>query len=140
MKFFTITTLLSLFLCSALAQSSPLDKKITISLVEVTLPEALNKISKAGDFSFSYNSSLISDEQIVTLYAIDRTVGSILTDLFKGTVSFKAKGRYIILKKVALTPKPSQFVIAGFVEDEGTGEKLKDASLRQGTHQFSVDG
>jgi hypothetical protein len=129
MKFFTITTLLSLFLCSALAQSSPLDKKITISLVEVTLPEALNKISKAGDFSFSYNSSLISDEQIVTLYAIDRTVGSILTDLFKGTVSFKAKGRYIILKKVALTPKPSQFVIAGFVEDEGTGEKLKDASV-----------
>ncbi len=129
MKFFTITTLLSLFLCSALAQSSPLDKKITISLVEVTLPEALNKISKAGDFSFSYNSSLISDEQIVTLYAIDRTVGSILTDLFKGTVSFKAKGRYIILKKVALTPKPSQFVIAGFVEDEGTGEKLKDVSV-----------
>lgn len=129
MKTFITTILLCFILFPATAQTSLLDKRITISLVEVTLPEALNKIGKAGNCSFTYNSSLISDQQLVTLYAIDRTIGAILTDLFKGSVSFKAKERYIILKKVALTPKPSQFILAGFVEDESTGEKLRDASV-----------
>ncbi len=129
MKAIACAVILFLFLYPAGAQPLLLDKRISISVVEVTMPEALNQISKAGNFSFTYNSSIISDTQLVTLYAIDRPIGVILTDLFNGSVSFKAKERYIILKKVVLAPKPSQFIMAGFVENAASGEKLKDVSV-----------
>lgn len=118
-----------IFLMDFVQAQSILDKKITISLMEEKMPEALNKIGKAGDFSFSYNSSIISAEQTVTVYAFDRTVAEVLTEIFKGTISFKEKGKYVILKKVAVVTKPSQFIVSGFIEDSQTQNKIENASV-----------
>jgi hypothetical protein len=108
---------------------SLLEKRITVSLMEEKLPEALKQIGKACGFSFSYNSSIVSAEQRVTVYAVDRSVADILIEIFKGTVSFKEKGKYIILKKVAAVTKPSQFIVSGFIEDDATGDKIENASV-----------
>jgi hypothetical protein len=113
---------------SAKAQSI-LDKKITISLMDEKMPEALNKIGKAGGFYFSYNSSILSAEQTVTIYAFDRTVAEVLTEIFKGNISFKEKGKYIILKKVVVVAKPSQYIVSGFIEDAQTQNKIENASV-----------
>lgn len=118
-----------IFLVGFAQAQSILDKKITISLMEEKMPEALNKIGKAGDFSFSYNSSIISTEQTVTVYAFDRTVAEVLAEIFKGTISFKEKGKYVILKKVAVVARPSQYIVSGFVEDAQTQNKIENASV-----------
>ena len=46
---------------SAMSQRSHLSKRITISYVSVRLDDALEEISRAGDFSFSYNADLINE-------------------------------------------------------------------------------
>ncbi|MFM8912465.1 MAG: hypothetical protein ACKOE6_06015 [Flammeovirgaceae bacterium] len=93
------------------------------------LPESLAKISKEGGFDFSYNSAIISNDQRVTLYAFDRTIRELLDEIFKGTMQYKEKGKYVILKKTALSTKPSQVMITGFVEDANTGNKIENASV-----------
>ncbi|MFM7850740.1 MAG: hypothetical protein ACKO96_02205, partial [Flammeovirgaceae bacterium] len=120
-----------LFLSAALfgnAQSI-LEKKITISLIDEKIPDALAKLSKEGNFSFSYNSSILSREQLVTLYAFDRTLREVLDEIFKGTVQYKEKGKYLILKKAATATKNSQVIVRGFIEDLETGKKIENASV-----------
>ncbi|MFM8739315.1 MAG: hypothetical protein ACKOC0_03830 [Cytophagales bacterium] len=106
-----------------------MDKKITISLMNERLPEALTKISKEGGFAFSYNSAIISNSQLVTVYAFERTIREVLDEIFKGTMQFKEKNKYVILKKMAVASKPSQVIITGFVEDAVTGRKIENASV-----------
>lgn len=122
-------TILFILFASYSNGQSLLEKKITISLIDERLPEALVKISKEGGFSFSYNSSIISAEQTVTVYAFERSIRDVLDQLFKGSMQYSEKGKYIILKKVALAAKPSQFLVSGFVEDSFNQSKIENASV-----------
>lgn len=107
---------------------SLLEKKITLSLMDERLPVALAKISKEGGFSFSYNSSIIDNEQRVTVYAFERTIREVLDEIFKSSMQYKEKGKYVILKKIALSGKPTKFLVSGFVED-ASGNKIENASV-----------
>jgi hypothetical protein len=119
------------FLSAALFSNaqSILEKKITISILDEKIPDALAKLSKEGNFAFSYNSSLLPREQKVTLYAFDRSLREILDEIFKGSVQYKEKGKYLILKKAAIATKTSQVIVSGFIEDAATGGKIENASV-----------
>ena len=115
-------------------QSKPipiLERKITISFKDEKISSALNKIGQQGEFSFSYNSSIISETETVTLEIVDKSVREALNSIFKGSKNYKEKNGYLILTQAPPPPKVETTVIilSGYVEDETTGEKIPDASV-----------
>lgn len=129
---------LSLFVCLlnslAFAQSKTvpiLERPVTLSLKEEKLPLALSQIAKQGNFSFSYNSSIISQEETVTLEVEEKSVREVLNLIFKGSKLYKEKNKYLILTQAPPPPKPEStvFLVSGYVEDGSTGQKISDASI-----------
>ncbi|MEJ0055139.1 MAG: FecR domain-containing protein [Bacteroidota bacterium] len=118
---------------SALCQTKIpiLERKVTIGLSNEKLPDALARIAQEGKFSFSYNSSIISNDQTVTLTASNKTIRDVLNDVFNGSMDYKEKSNHLILTKVV---RPTQattisVIISGYVEDAVTKEKIANASV-----------
>jgi len=112
----------------ATAQDTPvLQRVITISVTNESLPVLLGKVSEAGKFSFSYNPAIINEDQFITINAKSKTVKEILDEIFKETVSYKERSNYLILSK----PKPkviksTTVLISGYVQDAKTAKRLAD--------------
>ncbi|WP_438871761.1 STN and carboxypeptidase regulatory-like domain-containing protein [Pedobacter panaciterrae] len=115
-----------------------LDRRVNLDIKQQPISEVLNKMSKAGDFYFSYTGSLFKQDSIVNLKVKDMQVRDILDRLFNGKVDYKETGQYIILRYAAnhLTIEPENitsadklYIISGYVIDTETGKKIKQASV-----------
>lgn len=115
-----------------------LDRRVNLDIKQQPISEVLNKMSKAGDFYFSYTGSLFKQDSIVNLKVRDMQVRDILDRLFNGKVDYKETGQYIILRYAAnhLTIEPENitsadklYIISGYVIDTETGKKIKQASV-----------
>ena len=134
MKLFYTILFASLSFVQSFSQSKAtpiLERKITISCKEEKVSTALNKIGQQAGFSFSYNSSIISETETVTLEIVGKSVREALNTIFKGTKLYKEKNGYLILSQAPPSPKveTTVIVLSGYVEDEKTGEKIPDASV-----------
>jgi hypothetical protein len=98
----------------------------------------LEILSNKGNFYFSYNSSLIKKDSLITFSAYNKSVKEILDFIFKPNYEYKESGNYIILRRapIKITLLTSQaitedkfYAVSGYVQDEETGEKLADASV-----------
>ncbi|MBX2895402.1 MAG: hypothetical protein KF763_08160 [Cyclobacteriaceae bacterium] len=109
-----------------------LERSITLNVANEKVPWVLNRVAQLANFSFSYNSSIIDSELTVTLQAENFTVRQVLNEIFKGALSYKAKGNYVILTKAAPPPVKNNsvtIVVSGYVEDASTGAKLQQVSV-----------
>lgn len=106
-----------------------LERTITITFERESLEAALKKIGRQGGFSFSYNSSLIEGNRIVTHSFANKTVREVLDQLFKGTIQYKERSRYIILTRAEVRSSNQPRVLTGYVVDESTGQRLKNVSI-----------
>jgi hypothetical protein len=113
------------------AQKNPiLQRVITLNTANEPLSSALNKISDAGNFSFSYNPAILNENQSVNLNAKSKTVKELLDGIFKGAVAYKERGNYLILSKTK--PKVIQsttVLISGYVQDYKTRKRLADTHV-----------
>src|SRR5690606_31698894 len=89
--------LLAIACLSAAGQTPLLERRITLSIEDKRLDEALIQISAAGRFIFSYSPAILDGDKVVRYNFVDRSVREILDEIFKGTVQYKARGKYIIL-------------------------------------------
>lgn len=112
----------------AQAEVPLLERVISIVFESERVDVALRKISQQGNFTFSYNPSVIDASRIVNGSFNGMTIREILNELFKGTVQYKARGNYIILTKGQASTSNSQ-TFSGYVVDESTGKRLKDVSV-----------
>lgn len=109
---------------------SPLSRVISIEANKEKAATVLASIAREGKFSFSYNSTIISEDQLVTIDAQNKTVREILDEIFKGALIYKEKSSHIILSKAPVkTSQSSSTVITGFVEDSETKERIASASV-----------
>lgn len=109
-----------------------LDRRIDISFKNEKITTVLNRIGQLGNFSFSYNSAIISNDDVVTIEGKNITVREILNEVFKGSMNYKEKGNHLILTRVPVkAPKANvtSMIISGYVEDWFTNEKIVDASV-----------
>ncbi len=90
---------------------------------------ALRKISQQGNFTFSYNPTVIDASRIVNGSFSGMTVREVLDELFKGSVQYKARGTYIILTKGQAKTSTNTETYSGYVVDESTGARLKNVSV-----------
>lgn len=126
-----LLTFLLLLICitKVISQSRPpLERIISIKISNERIDNALNIISKAGNFSFSYNPEEISVEKKVSLNTQNQPVREVLSNILGNTISFKNRGNYIILKKNTEEPQKDFFVM-GYVSDGETGLKIERASI-----------
>lgn len=112
------------------AQTPLLERKITLSTDNERLETTLRKIADAGGFTFSYNPAVIDDARHVSFRFINRSVREVLDEIFKGTVQYKARGKYIILTEAPRRPVQKETaIVTGYIVDEATGERLRDVSV-----------
>ncbi|MBT1701995.1 STN and carboxypeptidase regulatory-like domain-containing protein [Chryseosolibacter indicus] len=126
--------LLSLFLVinSGLAQNNTpfLERKVTITLNQERLDEALKKIADQCGFTFSYNTSVVDADRAISYSFRNQTVRQILDEIFEGTVDYKVRSKYLILTKAkGSSKKKDEDTFAGYVIDEATGERIKNATI-----------
>jgi len=139
-----ITLTLLLFAGYAKAQMplSPskynLEKKVTVEVKDQQISQVLKKISRAGDFYFSYSGTLIKQDSLVSLSMRNTPVREILNKLFNNKVDYTENGEYIILRYAAnhftiepenITTAEKLYLISGYVIDTETGQKVKQASV-----------
>lgn len=129
--------LLILFAFTASAQT-PLKKNISVQANRQRLDNVLEIISNTGNFYFSYNSNIIRRDSLVTVNFNNKPVKEILDYLFKDRYEYIESGNYIILRRKAISAasvvkqtvtEDKAYILAGYIIDETTGEKLNEASV-----------
>ncbi len=130
MKTLSVLLVLTCGFFSLVAQSTLLERRITLTLEGETVEASLRKISEAGNFIFSYSPAILDGGETVHHRFVNRTVREVLDQLFAGTLRYTVRGNYIILTRE--TPQRSDketTVITGFVVDEDTGKRLENVSV-----------
>ncbi|HMG92411.1 MAG TPA: STN domain-containing protein [Chryseolinea sp.] len=118
-----------LFSTYGYAEVPLLERVISITLETEKMDVALHKISQQGNFTFSYNPTVIDASRIVSASFNGTTVREVLDELFKGSVQYKTRGNYIILTKGQVSSSANSQTYSGYVVDETTGARLKNVSV-----------
>lgn len=107
-----------------------LERTITITFSNEQVDAALSKISEQAGFTFSYNTSAIDTKKTISRTFTNKTVREVLNEIFDGEVEYKVRSKYIILTKAKKTSKKkNEEIFAGYIIDEATGERIKNASV-----------
>lgn len=121
-----------------LPSKNNLEKRVNIDVKEQRVSEVLKKISRAGEFYFSYSGTLIKQDSLVTLNMRNTPVRELLNKLFHSKVDYAENGEYIILRYAPnrftiepenITTAEKLYLISGYVIDTQTGLKVKQASI-----------
>jgi hypothetical protein len=122
--------------------ASNLSRNISLNIKDQPLSMVLNKMSSAGNFYFSYSGDVIKSDPVVSIYAQNTSVKNALSELLDDEVEYKESGKYIILRSVSqrfrVVPEVvgntgDAYEIQGYVYDESTGAKVKNASVYERT-------
>jgi hypothetical protein len=115
-----------------------LNRTISLQVNQQRLDNVLEILSNKGNFYFSYNSSIIKKDSIVSFNYTNKSVKTILSSLFNENFEFKESGNYIIIRKAPIrltivTKKvevaEKNYAVAGHVYDEQTGAAINEATI-----------
>lgn len=109
-----------------------LERPISISVENERATIILSRIGQAAGFSFSYNSSIIDTNYILSLDVQNLTVRQVLNKMFEGSLNYKEKGHYVILTRAPAPVVKNNvitIVVSGYIEDSNTGSKIPHASI-----------
>jgi len=139
--FLTVAALLGL---QAVGQRSHLSTKITLSYSSIPLYDALDEISRIGNFSFSYNADLINGDSLVSIDVNNEKVGSVLEHLLGENIRNKEVGNHVILiqsshrETQGVSGQKTEYLIQGYIEDGLTGHQLKDATVYEVSRRKAI--
>ena len=105
---------------------SLLNKPVSLEVKNQPVSSVLSAISQQGNFYFSYNSSLIREDSLVSLSVKSKTVKQVLDMLFSGRLRYKETGNYVILQTAFSV---QSYTVSGYIMDGRTGEKISDATI-----------
>jgi hypothetical protein len=107
-------------------KASLLEKKISISFSNISIPQALQKIEVTAGVVFSYSPTIFSSQSTVDKQFTNVSVRQLLDQLFEGDIVYKERKKYIILTKGSSRSKEQ---VAGYISDSKTGERLRNVSI-----------
>ena len=121
--------LLLLALCllpfNTFAQTSILERNVTLKVQNAPLGEVLKTISQQANFYFSYNSNILDASKKVSVFAESQSVRGVTRTVLGDNYEFKEKGNYLIIRKL----KTDERLIGGYISDQKTGEKLSNVTV-----------
>lgn len=118
---------------SARAQTpAPLDRRISLTIQNERLDTALDRVARAGGFTFSYGSGLFDANRRVSLRVQDQPVRAVLARLLgEQAVDLRSRGNHLILTRrpPPKAPTRTQFFVEGYVRDAADGLGLGRVSV-----------
>ncbi|HEY4288351.1 MAG TPA: hypothetical protein VGN00_14710 [Puia sp.] len=136
---------LGLFLLGSLPTAyaqSKLDKKISVSIHQRPLAQALAEIGRKGGVVFSYNTTILNGDSLVNAEADGMTVRQVLVRLLGDGYDYSENGKYVIIlqrpKAPPNIPPVRSYMISGYVKDETTREKIGNASVYESDQLVST--
>lgn|GEM_PF-132468 len=129
---FMLRKSLILFCASAIsvclgAQLPILERQVSIHASGTRLTEVFAQMEGQAQFSFSYNSKLIPEEKLVTVDVQNRPVREVLKKMFGESLSYKQRGRFLILAK-APKEEDKKVLVSGYVES-AKGEPIPNTTV-----------
>lgn len=118
---FTITS-------ASLAGQNYLQQRVTITKGDLTVRELLLAISQQVHCRFAYNSQTIPEDSLVHVNVLNKPLKELLNNVFGSNVHCKQRDEYIIIQR---TLEDGQWYVSGYVNDESSGEPLRDVSVYQ---------
>ena len=118
------------------APTPPLERLITVDIRNQPIERALEQISRAGAFSFSYNPARVPLTTTVSVQLTRTPVREALNQVFKGGgVTYKMRGNHVILLRQEPSPDapPKYLVLDGYILDAPTGVPIARASVFEKT-------
>lgn len=140
-----ILFLLVLFMATAAFSQQ---KKVTLSLKNVTVKTALETLKAQSGLSYWLNTNDVNLQKIVSVNLKNKTVEDALKEILKGQdVRYQITNDHIVISKTSLSPEPKQEVtptseelrkIVGTVTDE-KGQPLPGVTvLIEGTNKGTI--
>ena len=128
-----ISVLFSLcFFGNVSAQDDPLVRRIDVSISNLSTAEALEKVSQAGKFYFSYNAAGIESNRKVSLVCTQKPVKEILKEILGKGYSLKSGGNHVIIlsnQEYSNPKKGTEYQISGSILDAKTGKHISSVSV-----------
>ena len=111
------------------SQTPLLERPITLRLNSEKISVVLENIAKQGNFSFSYNSAIFDVNNRGDITVTNKPVREVLNLIFKGIITYKVRGNYIILQKNNQEEQKKSIIISGYVIDKQTDSPLSNATI-----------
>ncbi len=133
-------TVLIILLCTVYSGygQSVLNRTVTLDVNRQRLDQVLEIISNKADCYFSYSSSVVRKDSLVTLSVRNKTIKEVLSLLFNTSFEFRESGSYVIIRKAPIrmtmiTKKAEMedkiYTVSGYVYDEQSDAAIPDASV-----------
>jgi hypothetical protein len=114
---------------SSLSQTPLLERPITLRFSNEKISVVLDNIAKQGSFSFSYNSDIFDVNNRGDITVTNKPVREVLNLIFRGTITFKVRGNYIILQKNNQEEQKKSLVLSGYIIDRQTDKPLEKVTV-----------
>ncbi|MBK9014043.1 MAG: TonB-dependent receptor [Saprospiraceae bacterium] len=121
---------LVLAICNGnLAAQSLLEKPVSLSVRNLTVPEALGQLAKKNDLRLAYSERFFTVKNRVTVKAKAKPLRQVLDEMLEGTgVGYREAGGQLVLYLLPVE-EVRLMTLSGFVEDAETGERLIAAAV-----------
>jgi TonB-dependent starch-binding outer membrane protein SusC len=97
-----LTVSIALFANCSSRTKLVLDRPISVDLKEKNLRDALFAIEQEADVKFLFQSQVVSPGDEITLYANEKTLGEVLSEVLgPRKIQFEVDGNQIILTRIA---------------------------------------
>lgn len=126
------TIFLLSFVSKGLSQNSfpLLDRKVSLNLINVTIPEALFILSETADFNLSYNSNILSSKNLIVFTCREKKLSQIFPEILPKEIEFKTSGNNVILlKRDDKELKKKELIIDGKVIDTVNKKPVEYATV-----------
>ncbi len=111
------------------SQTPLLERPITLRLNNEKISVVLDDIAKQGNFSFSYNSAIFDVNNRGDITVTNKPVHEVLNLIFKGIITYRVRGNYIILQRNNQEQQKRNVIISGYVIDKKTDIPLSNATI-----------
>jgi hypothetical protein len=111
------------------SQTPLLERSITLRVYNEKISSVLDNIAKQGGFSFSYNSAIFDVNNRGDITVTNKPVREVLNLIFKGIITYKVRGNYIILQRNTQKTSPKTIIVSGYIIDTRTEKPLSKATV-----------
>jgi len=108
------------------AQDNLLKRKVRLEATQQPLADVLVDLSNQADFTFSYDASIFSGNETVSLASNDESVKLILDHILDKQVEYKVSGNHLILLRKPAVKKKEKYHIAGQVLNQNGKQPLSE--------------
>jgi hypothetical protein len=105
----------------------PFERRISVDMQNETVAAILTEIGRQAEFTFSYSPKTIDVSKRTSLSIERQTVRYALNQIFEGTVSYREKGKFIILQPIKIQDE-APVIIEGYLTS-AQGDLLPDATV-----------